>query len=392
MSQSYKIISTHPFLGYGFRPFFLLGALFSVISLLIWGGFYAGYIAPPLFMMDPISWHAHEMIYGFTLAIIAGFLLTAVANWTDCAPVSGLLLLALCLLWLAGRVVMNFDLGFPEIAILVLEGMFILALAVSLSIPLIKTWEKRNFVFLVLLSILFACDMVFLVTKDRTSLYVAVMVIIAMISLIGGRIIPAFTVDALEKRGEEVIETSQKKLDVLAILSIALIILTLIFVKQKGAILAGAAFLSTLIHALRLQGYHTLKILNDPMVWILHIGYGWVILGLFLLGISALGFLPFSIALHAFTAGAIGSMTLGMMCRVTLGHTGRNKMATKLTKLSFLLMQLAAFIRVFCLMIAPDSSINWVISSATLWALCFLLFILIYTPMLWQKDLDELVD
>ncbi len=389
MSEPSRGIFDHPVLGYGFRPCFLLGALYSMISLLIWGGFYAGVVTPPLFMIDPVSWHAHEMIYGYTMAIVAGFLLTAVANWTDSTPVSGLHLLGLCLLWLAGRVVMNFDLGFPKVAFLVFEGAFILALAFSLSLPLFKTWDKRNFVFLVLLSILFACDMAFLITKERTLLYVAVMIIITMISLIGGRIIPAFTVDALEERGEEAHETPQGKLDVLAILSLVLIILALVFAKQEEAILAGTAFLSTIIHALRLRRYHTRRILDDPMVWILHVGYGWVILGLFLTGVSALGFLPFSIALHAFTAGAIGSMTLGMMCRVTLGHTGRNKIATNLTILSFLLMQCAAFMRVFGLMIAPDYSIEWIIGSSTLWILCFVLYIMIYAPMLWKPDLVE---
>ena len=389
MPEPSRGIFDHPFLGYGFRPFFLLGALYSIISLLIWGGFYAGYVTPPLFMLDPVSWHAHEMIYGYTLAIVAGFLLTAVANWTDCAPVRGFHLLGLCLLWLTGRVVMNFDLGFPDVAVLAFEGAFILTLAFSLSIPLFKTWDKRNFVFLVLLSILLACDMVFLITKERTSLYVAAMIIVTLISLIGGRIIPAFTVDALEERGEEAHETPQGKLDVLAILSLVLIILALVFAKQEEAILAGTAFLATIIHALRLRRYHTFRILDDPMVLILHVGYSWVILGLFLTGISALGFLPFSIALHAFTAGAIGSMTIGMMCRVTLGHTGRDKIATDLTKLSFFLMQGAAFMRVFGLMIAPDYSIEWIIASATLWALCFALYILIYAPMLWKPDLDE---
>jgi len=391
MPEPSRGIFDYPVLGYGFRPFFLLGALFSIISLLIWGGFYAGYVTPPLFMIDPVSWHAHEMIYGFTMAIVAGFLLTAVANWTDSAPVRGFNLLGLCLLWLAGRVVMNFNLGIPEVAVLVFEGAFILTLAFSLFIQLFKTWDKRNFVFLVLLSILFACDMAFLITKERTTLYAAVMIIIALISLIGGRIIPAFTVDALQERGEEAHETSQGKLDVLAILSLVLIILALVFAKQEEAILAGTAFLSAIIHALRLRRYHTRRILDDPMVWILHVGYSWVILGLFLTGVSALGFLPFSIALHAFTAGAIGSMTLGMMCRVTLGHTGRDKIATDLTKLSFLLMQGAAFMRVFGLMIAPDYSIEWIIGSATLWILCFALYILIYAPMLWKPDLDELV-
>lgn len=389
MPEPSRGIFDHPVLGYGFRSFFILGALYSIASLLIWGGFYAGVVTPPLFMVDPVSWHAHEMIFGYTLAIVAGFLLTAVANWTDCAPVRGFHLLGLCLLWLAGRVVMNFDLGFPKVAVLAFEGAFILALAFSLSFPLFKTWDKRNFVFLVLLSILFACDMVFLMTKERTSLYVAVLVIVTMISVIGGRVIPAFTVDALEERGEEAHETPQGKLDVLAILSLVLIILALVFAKQEKAVLAGTAFLSAIIHALRLRRYQTLRILDDSMVWILHVGYSWVILGLFLTGVSALGYLPFSIALHAFTAGAIGSMTIGMMCRVTLGHTGRDKIATGLTKLSFYLMQGAALLRVFGMMIAPDHSIEWILGSSALWIICFALYIFIYAPMLWKPDLDE---
>ena len=391
MSEPSRGVFAHPVLGYGFRLFFILGALYSIISLLIWGGFYAGLATPPLFMVDPVSWHAHEMVYGYTMAIVAGFLLTAVANWTDSTPVRGFHLLGLGLLWLAGRIVMNFDLGFPAVVVLIFEGAFILALALSLSIPLLKTWDKRNFIFLVLLSVLFACDMLFLITKERTSLYVAVIIIVTMISLIGGRIIPAFTVDALEERGEEAHETPQGKLDVLAILSLVLIILALVFAKQKETVLAGTAFISAIIHALRLRRYHTQRILDDPMVWILHVGYSWVILGLFLLCISALSFIPFSVALHAFTAGAIGSMTLGMMCRVTLGHTGRSKVATSLTKLSFYLMQCAIFIRVFGLLIAPDYSIEWIISSSALWVLSFALYIWVYSPMLWKPDLDEQV-
>ncbi len=184
---------------------------------------------------------------------------------------------------------------------------------------------------------------------------------------------------------------AQPGFDVLALLSLLLIILALVFFKQEETVLAGTAFLSAIIHALRLRRYHTRRILNDPMVWILHVGYSWVILGLFLLCISALGFVPFSIALHAFTAGGIGSMTLGMMCRVTLGHTGRSKVATNLTKLSFYLLQCAIFIRVFGLLIAPDYSIEWIVSSSTLWVLSFALYIWIYSPMLWKPDLDEQV-
>jgi uncharacterized protein involved in response to NO len=128
--------------------FFLLGALYSVISLILWAGFYAGYVMPPSLLADPVLWHAHEMIYGFTIAIVAGFLLTAVANWTGGAPARQIHLAALCVLWLTGRIVMNFDMGLPLWLIYVLEGAFIPALAVSLSIPLLKSWNVRNFVFL----------------------------------------------------------------------------------------------------------------------------------------------------------------------------------------------------------------------------------------------------
>ena len=195
---------------------------------------------------------------------------------------------------------------------------------------------------------------------------------------------------ALHGRGEEAKQIPQEKLDVMALLSLALIILALVFIGQEGAILAVTSFISAIIHALRLRRYHTRRILGDPMVWILHAGYGWVIVGLLLLGISSLDFLPFSVALHAFTAGAIGSMTLGMMCRVALAHTGRNLHATKLTVLSFLLLQCAALMRVFGLVIEPDYTAEWLIGSATLWALCFALYILIYAPILWKPRPDGL--
>ena len=266
-----------------------------------------------------------------------------------------------------------------------------MTLALSLSMPLFKKWNKRSFVFLVLLSILFSCDMTFLITQDRTSLYIALMIIVAMISLIGGRVIPAFTVVAIHGRGEKAKQTPQEKLDVMAFLSLALIILVLMFIGQEGAILAVTAFISALIHAIRMRRYHTRRILGDPMILILHVGYGWVIVGLLLLGVTALNILPFSISLHAFTVGAIGSMTLGMMCRLALAHTGRNLNATKLTVLIFALLQCAAFMRVFGLVIAPDITEQWLIGSAMLWALCFFLYILIYVPILWKPDLDERV-
>ena len=382
------ILFDHPFLGRGFRPFFFLGALYSALSLLIWSGFYAGHIMPPIFMLDPVSWHAHEMIYGFTMAIVAGFLLTAVANWTSGAPARQCHLAGLCGAWLAGRVVMNVDLGLPEIMIFIIEGSFIPALAISLAVPLLKSWNKRNFVFLGLLGILFACDITFFVTQERTPLYIAVMVIVTMISLIGGRVIPAFTVAALRRRGEKAFQTPQNMLDGLAFVSLLLIILALLFIGVQGVVLAGAAFVSAFIHVLRFRRYHTCRVLNEPMVWILHLGYCWVIIGLVFMGISAFGGVPFSTALHIFTVGAIGSMTLGMMCRVTLGHTGRSLIACCVTVGSFIVMQVAVLIRVMGLVILPEYTSLWIISSAFLWSACFGVYVLVYAPILWAPRSD----
>lgn len=378
----------HPFLGRGFRPFFLLGALYSVISLLSWAGFYAGYTTPSPVLSDLVSWHAHELIYGFTIAIVAGFLLTAVANWTGGAPARQIHLAGLWVLWLAGRVVMNFDLGFPLWLVYAVEAAFIPALAISLSIPLLKSWSKRNFVFIGLLSLLFACDVIFLLSENRTPLYVALFMIVIMISLIGGRVIPAFTVGALRQKRKKLYQTDQRKRDVAAVVSLAALALILVFFGSGNAVFGVIAIASAAMHALRMRHYHTRHIFHDPMLWILHAGYLWLVFGLLLLGLSGFGLVPFSAALHALTAGAIGSMTLGMMCRVTLGHTGRDIIANPLTTLSFAFMIFAGLIRVFGPLLLPQYALFWIISSACLWSASFGLYIFTYLPMLWQPRPD----
>ena len=379
-----KNIFEHAILERGFRPFFLLGAIYSVISLLIWGCFYAGHITPPTLMGDPVSWHAHEMIYGYTMAIVAGFLLTAVANWTGGAPARQIHLASLCAIWIAGRIVINFNFGLPDIAIWIIDGAFIPALAISLSIPLLKSWNKRNFIFIILLTILFICNIAFYISQEREPLYIAILIITTMISLIGGRIIPAFTVAALRRSGVETFQTPQMKMDITALLSLALIIIHLAILGNEGIILAVLGIISASIHILRMRHYHTLKIFNDPMVWILHAGFSWVIIGLILISLSAIEIVPFSMALHALTAGAIGSMTLGMICRVALGHTGRELKANKLTALIFILIQITAILRVLGTYIFPEYTSLWIVSSALLWSLCFSIYILVYSAILWK--------
>ncbi|MGB4057700.1 MAG: NnrS family protein [Alphaproteobacteria bacterium] len=387
MLKLFDSIFARPFLGRGFRPFFFLGALHGVISLALWGGFYAGYVVPPYFMLDAVSWHAHEMIYGFAMAIVAGFLLTAVANWTGGAPARQMHLAGLCLLWVLGRVVMHFDFGLPAWAIIAVESAFIPALALSLAIPLIRSWNKRNFIFLTLLSVLFACDLWFLLTINMAALHVALMMILIMISLIGGRIIPAFTVAALRRKGIEAYQTPQMKMDMAALASLVAVALCLVFAKDT-LILGIASGVSCLIHGLRMRHYHTLKTFDDPLVWILHVGYGWLIVGLGLLALTGFGVLGVSAVIHALTAGSIGSMILGMICRVTLGHTGRELKVGALTTLSFFAIQVTAIARVFGPIFMPDHMNEWIIGSAALWSLCFAAYLWVYTPMLFTARPD----
>ena len=387
MLKLFDSIFSRPFLGRGFRPFFFFGALYSVISLALWGVFYAGYVMPPYFMLDAVSWHAHEMIYGFAMAIVAGFLLTAVANWTGGAPARQMHLAGLCLLWLLGRVVMHFDFGLPAWAIIAVESAFIPALALSLAIPLLRSWNKRNFIFLTLLSVLFACDLWFLLTINMAALHVALMMILIMISLIGGRIIPAFTVAALRRKGIEAYQTPQMKMDITALASLVAVALCLVFAKDTP-FLGIAAGVSCLIHGLRMRHYHTLKTFDDPLVWILHAGYGWLVVGLGLLALTGFGLLSVTAVIHALTAGSIGSMILGMICRVTLGHTGRELKVGTLTTLSFFAIQVTAIARVFGPILMPDHMNEWIIGSAALWSLCFAAYLWVYTPMLFTARPD----
>lgn len=377
----------HPVLGRGFRPFFILSALQAVFMLVLWGGYYGGYITPPDLLLATTSWHIHEMIYGFAVCVVAGFLLTAVANWTGTNPVKGGHLFALCCAWVLGRLVMNFDLGLPVWGVYAASIAFLPALAISLSIPLLKTNNKRNFIFLGILGVLSASQICFLVFGVYAAIYVALMMIIMMISLVGGRIIPLFTIAVLKQGGADITPTPQPKWDIAALVSLVVTTACLVSVPDS-LLLTASAFIAVFIHLARMRHYHSLRTLALPMLWILHAGYLWVVIGLVLIGLSGAGVVNLTLALHALSTGAVGSLTLGMMTRVALGHTGRNLVASRLTLLSFLLMQIAAIMRVFGPMVLPEFSMVWVIGSASVWSFCYFLYLVIYAPILLQARPD----
>lgn len=377
------------FLGRGFRPFFLLAACHAAGSLLLWAGFFAGHAQPQGIFADPVLWHAHEMIYGFVMAVVAGFLLTAVANWTGGAPVRQGRLLLLMLLWITGRVAVHAD-ALPLWMAALADCAFILALAVMLAIPLVRTRNMRNFIFLGLLAALLAGNAAFYATQEKGPLHAALFIILMMISLVAGRIVPSFTVAALRGAGLPVRQQDQLLLDRLCLVSMIALVAAVALAGISSPITGVCAAAAAVCNLLRLRRYHVLPALKHPMLWILHAGYGWLVLGLGLLAFSCFGYGQATVALHALTAGCVGSMCLGMMCRVTLGHTGRHISARPPTVAAFAILQAAAVLRTAGPALLPDHYANWIILSGLLWSASFALYLFSYAPMLVKPRPDGL--
>ncbi len=371
---------------YGFRPFFLFAGVYAVVTVSIWlymllnGSWQDG-------MLPPYLWHAHEMVFGFVSAAIAGFLLTAVPSWTGQKGLSGMPLVLLVLIWLLGRLVFIFYLQLQPAIIAIIDLTFFPVLGSVLTPSLLKG-KSRNLVFLLFLAILFAANLVFHIAVLRNDtllasygLLLAVNTILLIISIIGGRIVPAFTLSAVRRRDDTFTITPLPALDRAAIFSILLILIVdLVWPHTK---LAGIlALIAAVLHAVRLARWKTLHVLSEAIVWILHIGYAWVVIGLALKGLYLLtGTIYTSAWLHAITTGAFATMILAVMTRAALGHTGRPLIAPPLIVVSYLVITLSAIVRV----LSPAFTEVYLYSIATsglLWIVAFILFLVVYTPIL----------
>lgn len=377
---------------YGFRPFFLFAGLYAVISMLIWlstlmlGTWHDG-------MLPPYLWHAHEMVFGFIGAAIAGFLLTAVPSWTGQRGFSGLPLIILFLIWFIGRIVFIFHSYFPPVFITTIDLAFFPVLGFMLA-PSLLRGKSRNLVFLLFLVVLFSANLIFhiaLVHIDTilasSGLLLAVNTILLIIVIIGGRIVPAFTLSAIRRTDNTFAIKPFPALDRVAILSILLILITdLLWPYSK---IAGIfALLAAIIQSVRLARWKTLLGLGEAIVWILHIAYAWVIIGLVLKGLFLLtGTIYGSAWLHAFTTGAFASMILAVMTRASLGHTGRPLIASPLTIIAYLLITLSAIVRVSAPAL-PEFYLYSIIGSGLIWTGAFILFLIAYTPILITPRVD----
>ena len=318
----------------GFRAFFLLAAYFTVFSMLIWGAVYA-HGTPIKSSYGMLYWHSHEMIFGFTLAVIAGFLLTAVANWTGLPTASGKQLLPLIIIWLAGRIAPFCPLHMETIAVIDLS--FIPLLMFYLAGPLIKAKKFKNLVMLLLLALLFTCNLFFhlellQVTEQtlRKAIFLSVDLILLMICIIAGRIMPFFTGKVLDPTKS----TKQPIIEILSLVSILLLIISDLHLISENH-LAFFYIAALIIHCLRIMGWYQKGVANIPILLVLYTGYGWLIIGFALKALAGFGFINGFTLIHAFTSGCMGVIILAMMSRVSLGHTGRKIQSSKIVNVSY---------------------------------------------------------
>ena len=383
--------SRFPIFALGFRPFFLLAAIFAAAAIPLWLLVYQG-ILDPVSYLPPTVWHAHEMVFGFAVAVIAGFLLTAASNWTGRRTAAGPGLAALAGLWIAGRAVIAAGADLPVWLVVGLDVAFLPILAVTLAIPILAAGNRRNIIFPVVLLVLGLINLSIhlgaLGTIDwdpSRGLRVAIDLILLMIGVLGGRVIPSFTKNALPQARVN----PCPKASVLALVSLATLAIAEA-ATNNPTIVGSIALAAGLINALRMRGWGSLATLRQPILWILHVGYAWIAIGLVLRGVADLfEIIPADAAIHALTLGAVGSMIVGMMSRVALGHTGRAIIPASLTVTAYWLVNAAALLRVLFAMIASDDLRQAaLIGSGTLWSLAFLLFAIVYAPILSRPRAD----
>ena len=367
-------------LSFGFRPFFLGAAVWAAIAGPLWLWVHLGGLGP--FDRD---WHVHEMLFGYVGGVIAGFLLTAVPNWTGRLPVTGLPLALLFILWVAGRVAMLAAPLLPAGAGIDAAFLIVFAGLVWREVLAGRSW--RNLPVAVMVTLLAVANLVFhlrLLLPDLGPVAErgAMGMIVMLIAFIGGRVVPSFTRNWLVQAGRTALPAQADRTDTAGLVMVAVAVAGWITFPEH--LLTGIALcLGGLGTLLRLSRWRTAGVLPEPLVWSLHAGYAWLGLGLVLAGAHVLApdLFPRTAGLHALMAGAAGAMTLAMMTRATLGHTGRDRLADRVTTGLFVAVNLAAACRVAAAL-APEARVALLTAAGLLWASAFGLFLVRYGPML----------
>lgn len=378
-----------PVLRLGFRPFYLLGGLFAAVGLPIWMAVYFGRLPSPA-AMPAVLWHAHEMLFGFVGAVITGFLFTAVSNWTGRPTPAGLPLALLALLWLSGRIVFWID-AIPIAVSIVIDSAFLFLVALTILKPVLAAGNYRNLGVVAAVGLFAAANLLFHLANTGVvhyslirALHNGLNAVILIIAVIGGRVIPFFTANAVPESGAR----RDPAADMVAIGS--LIVMLVVGALPEGSqVEPQVAITAALANAWRMLPWGSLATLRKPILWILHLGYVWIIAGLALQGLAGLwGVFPPQAAVHAITVGAIGSLTLGMMSRTALGHTGRPLTPSRQVVWAYVLVNLAALIRVAGAFVPDGGYSASLILAAAAWSAAWLVFAVAFWPILTRPRPD----
>ena len=368
-------------LALGFRPFFLAAGASGALLMGVWLGMLGGWI-PAEHYYGTTNWHAHEMLFGYAVAVIAGFLLTATRNWTGINTLTGSGLGALASLWLAARIAPF--LPVPGAIVALIDLAFLPALAASLVRPLWGGENRANRVFLLLIAGMWLASLLvhlqalgLLDGTARPGDRLMLDLVILTLLIVSGRIMPFFTKGAI--RGLQPVTRPMVERLTFVLAPLAAAVNLIAPWSTASGILA---LLLAGVQAVRLAGWYDNRAWGIPILAVLYAGYLWLIAGIALDGLAGLGVLPPYPALHTLTTGAVGVFTLGMMARVTLGHTGRQLRSGWLTNLAFVILNLAAFARVLLPLLFPAAYTSWLYASGLLWTLAFVLFLWVHAPML----------
>ena len=382
--------AVRPLWSKGFRPFFLGAATFAASFLPLWLLVWFGVVDLGAYWTYPL-WHGHEMVFGYTMAVIAGFLLTAVSNWTGRETATGRWLVALVLLWTLGRLALLFSAYFPALAVVVLDVLFVPALAVAVARPLIASGNRRNYLFVGILSLFALANLAMHLDANglwngaaRPALLASIDLVLLVSLVIGGRIIPAFTRNAT---GRTDLRTNPH-VDRAVVIGMVALGLTAVILKTGIVVSLLSAAVGLLVFV-RMTRWGTASAIRKPILWVLHLGHAWLGAGLLLRGAGGLGWIIPSAATHVLTLGAIGTLTLGMMSRVPLGHTGRPLVVSRPVVAAYILVTVAVVARGIVPIVVPGLAASAYILSGAAFALAFAVYVVVYTPILLGPRVDR---
>ncbi|TFW72365.1 NnrS family protein [Methylotenera oryzisoli] len=375
----------------GFRPFFLGAGIFAIVSIVWWVLVYSGHGFVQIQSITNAQWHAHEMLYGYGLAVVAGFLLTAVRNWTGVSTPHGKPLMGLFALWVSARLLFLFGTSLMLWATIA-DLLFGLMLIIAISIPIFRAKQWPQLAVIVKVAMLWVGNIVFYlgyyqILQDGMLYAIngAVLLLIGLILMIGRRVIPFF----IERGVSQPFKIKHHQwLDTSILVAFLALFINEIF-YQHAELTPYLAIGLFMMNGYRLSRWHVWGIWRVPLLWSLYLSAWMINVGFLLYGLHALCAIPLILVLHLFTIGGIGLMSLAMMARVALGHTGRDIRASSVWLVpTFIAVMLSLLLRVFAPMFAMQFYPHWIVASALCWIIAFAIFVWIYAPILYKPRVD----